>query len=121
MLKYYSIIILTQVLDAVTRLVQCSRVKFETDNGKDDNGEQHQQTDLKQRRHGFDDGFEHHLQTLVVRCDWKHNAIEVCVFKNVQQRRWCVEKVPYRRYSTMWYRHTRMTELVDYSSNDSNL
>ena len=54
---------LTQVLDAVTGLVQGSGVEFQADNGEDDDGKQHQQADLEQWSHGFDDGFEHHLQT----------------------------------------------------------
>lgn len=43
--------------------MKCSRVEFKTNDGKDDNSEEHEQTNLKKRRHGFDDRFEHHLQT----------------------------------------------------------
>ena len=54
---------LTEVLYAIASLVQGSGIKFEADDGEDDDGEQHQQPDLQQRGHCFDDRLEHHLQT----------------------------------------------------------
>ena len=37
-------------------------VELETDNGEDDDGEKHQETDLQQRRHRLQNRFEHNLQ-----------------------------------------------------------
>lgn len=38
-------------------------VELKADNGKDDDGEEHEEGYLEQWRHGLDDGHEHHLQT----------------------------------------------------------
>ena len=58
-----SLILLTQVFDAVTSFVQGSRVELEPDDGKNENGEHDQQTDLHQRRQGLKNGFQNNLET----------------------------------------------------------
>lgn len=47
----------------VASLVQRTGVKLQSDDGKNDDGKQHQQADLKQRCHSLDDGLQHDLQT----------------------------------------------------------
>lgn len=55
--------LLTDILDAVTRFMQGSRIEFEPDDGEYHDGEEHQQTDLQKRRHCLDNRLEHHLET----------------------------------------------------------
>lgn len=38
-------------------------VELEANDGEDDNSEENEQSDLKERRHGFDDWFKDHLKT----------------------------------------------------------
>lgn len=44
--------------------MQRSRVELEPDDGENDDRKQHEQPDLEQGGHRFDDGLEHDLQTL---------------------------------------------------------
>lgn len=69
--------LLTQILDAVARLVQRPRVELEPDDGEDDDGEQHEQADLQQRRHCLDDGLEHDLQTLTTNTTHQYQLSDV--------------------------------------------
>jgi len=46
--------------------VEFAHVKFHTNDGKHDDGKEEQQTNLKQRNHGFHYGFQHHLETCKV-------------------------------------------------------
>lgn len=55
--------LLTDVPDAVTRLMQSSRIKLEADDSEYHDGEKHQQADLQKRGHRFDNRLEHHLET----------------------------------------------------------
>ena len=68
-----SLILLTQVFDAVTSFVQGSRVELEPDDGKNENGEHDQQTDLHQRRQGLKNGFQNNLET-----QRQKNNIKIC-------------------------------------------
>ena len=52
----------TYVVEAVAGPVQRPRVELQADDREDDDGEEHQQPDLEQRRHGLDDRLEHDLQ-----------------------------------------------------------
>src|SRR5699024_580915 len=54
----------TLVWQCVAGLVQSSFVKVKANDGKDNNGKQHQETNLQQRRHSLDDGLQDDLQAL---------------------------------------------------------
>ena len=53
----------TKILQAETGFVKCPWVEFQSNYSKDDNCEQHQQSDLQKGCHGLDDWFQDHLQT----------------------------------------------------------
>lgn len=51
-----------EVIDGVASLVQGSRVKFQSDDGKYEDGKHDEEPDLHERRQGLEDGLEHHLE-----------------------------------------------------------
>lgn len=55
-----------------------SVVEFEADDGKYDDGEEHQQRDLKERSHRFDDGFQYDLKTWNARDEFERAENAYC-------------------------------------------
>ena len=55
--------LITEVLDAVAGLVQCSRVELQTDDGEDQDGKHDEKADLHQGRQGLEYGLEDNLET----------------------------------------------------------
>jgi hypothetical protein len=50
-----------EVLDAVARFVERARVELEADDGKYENSEHDEKSDLHQRGQGLKDGLQHNL------------------------------------------------------------
>lgn len=66
--------------------MQRPRVELQPDDGEYDDGEQHQQPDLEQRRHGLDDGLQHDLQTCGSGKEKQKKKHEVYVLYQVHEK-----------------------------------